>query len=223
MAKAKKIPPNKASARLKGPVDPRNGAEVCALTKEQVAAVQNAADYPNQPKVQAAAVSLLNDNAKLQKTLNRIAALRTRLIHLEATRDTQIDDVLKGRRNLQTTITVVCAGVVEAIKAWGAGVATWTVGEASTEPPVDLRVANHKSIVGTIVLQVGAIAGVTMYLFHVSGEPDAEPGADFIISPRTKYPLAGQQPGKVLYVRAAVHRRRGGQSRWSDAVSITVR
>jgi hypothetical protein len=220
----KKVPSKSASGKLQSPAKVNNGGELVAITEQQIAAIQACSDYPNQPTVQAATKALLDDTTALDKTLAQIAAARAALVTLEATRDSQIVTVWRDRRTVAATITVVCKGNTEAIKAWGCVVSSKTVTPASAEAPTNLTVKPSKTTPGSIVARCRAVSGAMAYLFQITSDPAALPGAGQpAMSSKATYALANQTVGHVLYVRVAVVRRNGGQSQWSDAVQVTVR
>jgi hypothetical protein len=220
----KKIPLKVASGKLQSPAKIRNGQDLVAITEAQIATIQQCADYPNQPAVQAATKTLQDDTALLDKTLGQIANTRSSITNLEATRDTQIVTVSRDRRHVEATITVVCNGNTNAIKAWGCLVQAKSVATASTDAPTDLTAKPSKTTPGTVIVQCRAVPGVMAYLFQINADQAAPPGAaPPVMSSKARYQLAGQPIGHTLYVRAAVVRRNGGLSQWSDVVQVTVR
>ena len=222
MAK-KKVPQKAASAKLTGPGNRRNGEQLVSITSQQVSAVQQCADYPNQPTVQAAATALQADVGSLDKTLTTIANMRAALSTLEITRDQQILAVWQHRRTLESIITVVCKGITDAIKAWGCIVQARIVPAASTDAPAKVT-AKVGATPGSVVVRCGVVSNAASYLFLMSSDPTAPVGVGQpVILSKTRYDLSGQQVGHVLYFRAACVRRNGGMSQWSDAVQVTVR
>jgi hypothetical protein len=220
----KKVPLATATGKLQSPGKSHNGQQLVAITEQQVAAIEACADYPNQPAVQVATKALQDDTTALDTTLAQIARLRSSLVTLEATRDAQIATVWRDRRSVQSTITVVCKGSGAAIKAWGCTVQAKTIAAPSTEAPTNLTAKPSKTTPGTIVARCRGVPSVMAYLFQINTDPTALPGAGQpVMSSKATYTLAGQPIGHTLYVRAAVIRRNGGQSQWSDAVQVTVR
>jgi hypothetical protein len=220
----KKVPLNKASAKLASPGKSHNGQQLVATTEQQVAAIQQCADYPNQPTVQAVTKTLQDDAAALDKTVGQLSTQRSTLVSLEATRDTQIVTVWRDRRKVEAAITVVCKGSTDAIKAWGCLVQSKTLAAASTEAPIDLTAKPSKTTPGTVVAKCRAVSGAMIYLFQITSDPSAAPGSGQpVMSSKSTYTLSGQTVGHTLYVRVAVIRRNGGQSQWSDVVQVTVR
>jgi hypothetical protein len=223
MARNKKVVAG-AGAKFQGPGKDANGGTLVAATRTELAAVQACPDYANQPALAGEVELVLADNAALELTVDEIASLRTRLTALEATRDGQMNKVWRGRRNLEGKLTCICAGDVEAIKAWGCVPRTRSVRAPSTDPPVGLTAKPSKTTPGTFVAQCRAIPGAGSYLFEVTSDPTTLPGSGrVVVSTRASQVFAGQPLGHSVYLRVAALRRSGGQSEWSEAVQITVR
>lgn len=197
---------------------------LCTAIDHQVGAIEQCADYKNQPTVQAATTLLATDNTGLTGTVAQIANLRAQLIALEATRDQQVTKVMHDRRNAEAAITVVCGGNIEQIKAYGCTPSARTLLSPSTLAPEGLTAKPSQQTAGTLTVKVRAVAGATTYLFQVATDPTTAAGAGTpIISPKASVVLTGQPVGHTLYLRAAVVRRSGGQSAWTDVVQVTVR
>ena len=63
-----------------------------------------------------------------------------------------------------------------------------------------------------------------LYLWLLLADPNPPgPGAQPVITTRSRNAFTDQVAGHVLYVRVAVVRANGGVSRWSEAAQVTAR
>jgi hypothetical protein len=220
----KEIPMSKTSntARAKLPLGKSKKPETIAATcKGQVAAAQQCSDYPNQPAVQAAAVSTLNAANAVDATTGQISNLRAQIPGLLGVRSTQLGTLVRAHAGLETAIDVASNGQKQAIANWGAVVATRTEYAATTDAPADLTVRSAK---GIVTAKVKADPTALVYVFQTGTDP-AHPEAwpQAVYESASKHAFSGLPLGQNTYFRAAVIRRGTGQGQWSGIVECTVK
>lgn len=222
MSSTKKTP---AVAMAKFATAPANHTPAALVTaiQHQIGAIEQCADYAKQPTVQAATTLLSTDSTTLGATISQIVNLRAQLTALEAARAGQMTKVNLDRKNAEAAITIACGGDPNLIKGYGCVAQSRTVTPASTAAPLGLTAKPSVTTPGTVTLKCKAVSGAT-YLFQVATDPTTAAGAGTpLISSKSTLTLTGQPIGHVLYVRAAVVRRNGGESLWTDAIQVTVR
>jgi len=221
----KKVTPSIATAKLDKPLHKRSGEELVTVTKSQVQSIQGSPGYPNQPAVQTAATTLLASNDAYEKTLAAIAQKKAEIDVLVGSRDTQRAIVLRDRSYLEAAVTAAAKGVPEAVQALNCIVSTRTTTvQPTSEAPTHLVLKNSLTTPGTLSAKCKAIRGAASYVFAITTDPNALPGAGTtVMSSRSTCEIAGQALGHVLYVRVAAVRKVGGQSAWSDPAQFLVR
>jgi len=216
---------HKAVVQLDAPLHRRSAEELVQINHQQLDRIKLAADYPNQPGVQAAVTALSTSTDTLEKRLSAIETKRSELATLLQQRDVDCGAVTRDRDALRSLISVLCKGSADAIRAWNCFVLTKQTGPMSEQAPQHLTLKNSPTTPGTLTAKCKAVQAGGAYLFAFTSDPNAAPGSGQIVSSTgSKCEISGQLVGHILYARVAVTRRGGGaQSAWSDPAQILVR
>lgn len=215
---------HKALVSLDKPTHPNSAEELVLANKQQLDRIKQAADYPNQPAVQASVTALATSTDSLEKTLSAIEAKRAELDTLLAAREIGLVGVRRDRDTLRTSLNGVAKGSADTIRAWNCVVLTKAVPQPSEVAPMHLLLKNSRTAPGTVEAKCKGIREAAAYSFMFTGDPNAPLGTGQLVSsPKSRCEIAGQPLGHVVYARVAVTRKGGGQSAWSDPVQLMVR
>ena len=215
---------NKTSntARAKLPLGKSKKPEaVTAACKAHVAAVQQCSDYPNEPAVQTAAVTVENAANTVNTTVGQMGNLRAQLAGLRGKRSTQMGALVRAHAGLEAAIDVASDGQKQAITNWGAVVATQTEYPDTTDAPVNL---SAKRVNGLVTAKVKSDLSALVYVFQMGTDPahpETWPPPEYESGSKHVFPSG--PPGPSTYVRAAVIRRGTGQGQWSGVVECLVK
>jgi hypothetical protein len=190
---------------------------------QNVAAVKACSDYPNQPEVQACTgkVSTAIDGVKttlvdLGKAQALVGTLETQLINNGFA-------LLLANENMQSTVDVVCAGDVTAIKNWGGDVGTQTTTyEPTTAAPNNVRASSRK-LEGDALVRCQADPRAFSYYFQMGNTVDPTNWAAPMELSSSMHHFTGLPSHTRVYFRMAIMRRQTGMSAWSDVVSVVIK
>jgi len=174
--------------------------------RQEVATMEKAPDWPNQPAVQTAANLVLADAAALDAALSALSTGRNAIITLESNVLSATGTLVRDNENLETTVNVVCKGSAAAIAAWGGKVATRVSPPESTAAPIDVS-AKSIAVAGAAEVKCKPDSGAFAYAFQQGADPThPELWAPPVVVAKCTYKPTGLPAGQT-YFRVAILRR----------------
>lgn len=202
---------------------PPHFASMVTTVRQQVATIQQCADYATSPTVQVAADTVLSDASELDAVLVKLVNARALVRELEGQRNKISVTLHRNHGGLVTTLNVICAGVAQSVLKWGGKLLSRVQALVSEAPvPVNARFRNAKTS-GTLIAACDPDKRAYAYLFQfgtTQANPEAWPAPT--MESGSRHTMVGQTIGQTLYCRIAIVRRGQEAGPWSTILSVTV-
>ena len=210
------------SVDAKFPCAPKDEAEFVTDLRQIVNNAKKSSDWDTSPQVQAAINALSADADDIEKNALELDQLRKQLSKAEQAQVAKVIESKQHRKHAEAAITVASKGSALAVKGWGCEIASRTRSTPTEEAPQNVVAKNGQSP-GDVVVRCRGVRAKA-YLFQYAHDPAFPEGSPTpVILPTGTYTLTGLPPGQRVFFRVAVIRHITGQSKWSEAVQLTVR